>query len=1740
MLFSNWLRNRKKSLKRWIALRQERRQRSTTHPLIRTLLCLEVLEDRITPSSFQSLYSFTGGNDGKVPEGTLMVDRNGNLDGTTSAAGANGFGTVFRLNPSSNVLTTLHSFSTSSGYLTYQGVIQDSTGNLYGTTVNGGSDSEGTVFKLSPDGTFTIIHNFIGNTNHSGDGAIPEAPLIMDGKGNLFGTTSEGGTTGFGTVFELSPNGTGGYNYTTLHSFNGSSDGSYPVGSLLMDSSGNLYGIAVQGGADSDGTVFQLSPNEGGGYSFSVLHTFTGGNDGAQPYSNLVMDSKGNLYGTTTIDGPHDLGTVYEITPSSNTFTTIYGFQGPDGYNPTGNILIDPKGNIYGVTEYGGSGNEGTVFELSPNGPGGFDLTTLHNFSGSDGGTPLSGLTADSIGNVYGTTNSGGTNEDGTIFELPGAIAGLTATTANNVPATFSTNTQNVTLTANVISGSTTVNEGTVTFTVLQGSTVIGQATTSDTVSDGQASVSYALPANLVVGAYTIDAVYNPGSDFSGSSDSSHTLTIGPAKVTTTAASPVSATYNTTSQSLLLNASVADASISTDTVSEGTVTFTVKNSNGITVGTSVQGVVSKGKASADFTLPAGQAAGSYSINVSYTDAAGNFIDSGDTAGALTVSSSSVLTTANNISTAYSAKARTVTLTANVKDDLDPKEAVNEGTVTFTIKQGSTAIGTVQGAVLSNGTASANFNLPAGQLLGSYAINVSYNDSLGNFIDGGDTPGTLTITSAGIISTASNAATVFRTSSQSVKLTAGLTNASSPTNTVNEGTVTFTILDGSKQIGSIQAAVSNGLAIAYFTLSAGQSAGNYAINVGYSDGTGKFTDGGDNNATLTIAHALVATTANDGLAIYSPKPQTVALSAAVTDITAPTDIVSEGAVTFTILNGNAIVGSTQGTVSNGIANANFDMPGGLAAGSYTIAVSYSDSQNNFGDGGDTKDTLVIKPANVITAAATSAITYNTTAQTLPLNATITDTSNPTDIVGEGIVTFTIKNSQGIIGSLSAPVIGGTSSGGTASANFNWPAGQAAGSYAIAVSYSDSAGNFTDNGDAGNTLTVATALLTTTAVNASAVYSPNAQTVTLSANVASPGMSSASLDAGTVVFTIENGGTIIGSVQGMVSNGTANAGFALPAGLAAGSYAIAVSYSDSHGNFIDNGDSDTSATLRVAAANVATTASNTSVVFPTSQSVTLNAIVVDTSNPNDTVNEGAVAFTILNGSTTVGSATGTVSNGTASVDFNLPAGLVAGNYTIAVSYTDSNKNFSDNGDTSAILTVDLAPTVTDSGSPKDETVQVGGTAAFTAAATGTPTPTVQWQVSTDGGKTFNNVSGAASTTLTLTNVQASQNGYQYQAVFTNSNGTATTSAATLTVQYAPTVTSNPSSQTVSLGQNVTFTAAANGSPTPAVQWQVSTEGGKTFANLSDGTNVSGATSATLTLSNVQASQNGYQYQAVFTNSLDTATTAAATLSVQYAPIVTTNPSSQTATAGQKVTFTAAVSANPAATVQWQASTDGGATFKDINGAINPTLTLAGIATDMSGYEYQAVFTNSIGSTTTSAATLTVNPAVLPVITVNPASQTVSPSGTVSFTASTSSGSPAAVQWQASTDGGINFSNISGATGTTLTLTGVTLAMNGYKYQAVFSNSSGNAVSFSATLTVNGSASPSSHPQVLNVPPLLALLDQLIGGIETVNANGTETVVYSLFGISLITVNYDSSGNFLSASLFGFSIPNSVWYL
>jgi uncharacterized repeat protein (TIGR03803 family) len=277
--------------------------------------------------------------------------------------------------------TLLHNFGGSGdGINPWAALILDTAGNLYGTTTAGGGLSGGTVFELSPKGngdwSYKILHAF---NRSGGDGRFPYGSLVFDAAGNLYGTTFLGGLQGRdkGTVFELSPQAGGKWEETILHSFDpGAGDGADLYGSLIIDAAGNLYGTTYGGGLNAnngDGTVFELSPQAGGDWTEKILHNFNQSNDdGAEPAAGLIFDSAGNLYGTTRLGGSDGYGTVFELTPQnagSWTETILHNFSANgDGSEPYGNLIFDGAGNLYSTTNAGGTQSDGlgTVFEITP------------------------------------------------------------------------------------------------------------------------------------------------------------------------------------------------------------------------------------------------------------------------------------------------------------------------------------------------------------------------------------------------------------------------------------------------------------------------------------------------------------------------------------------------------------------------------------------------------------------------------------------------------------------------------------------------------------------------------------------------------------------------------------------------------------------------------------------------------------------------------------------------------------------------------------------------------------------------------------------------------------------------------------------------------------------------------------------------------------------------------------------------------------------------------------------------------------------------------------------------------------------------------------------------------------------------------------------------------------------------------------------------------------------------------
>jgi uncharacterized repeat protein (TIGR03803 family) len=345
----------------------------------------------------------------------LLLDKKGNLYGTAYAGANDNSGSVYMV-AKDGTATVLHSFSGEDGEYPYAGLIADTSGNLYGTTTEGGQANQGTIFQLAPDGTETVLYSFQDGT----DSSNPWKDLIADKSGNLYGTSSGvyGGT--YGAVFKLAPNGT----LTLLHTFTNGSDGAYPFSGLIFDKKGNLYGTAQNAG-DFDcgssggcGTVFEISAKG----TFKVLHAFDGGTDCNAPDDSLIEDKSGNLYGTTYYGGNTGYGCIFKVASGGSSETVLYSFKGTgdDGEYPLGQLVADSAGNFYGTTYYGGVNGDGTVFKLTPGGK----ETILHSFAGgSDGAYPYAGLTVGKKGELFGTTKYGGGDANctygyGTVFEI--------------------------------------------------------------------------------------------------------------------------------------------------------------------------------------------------------------------------------------------------------------------------------------------------------------------------------------------------------------------------------------------------------------------------------------------------------------------------------------------------------------------------------------------------------------------------------------------------------------------------------------------------------------------------------------------------------------------------------------------------------------------------------------------------------------------------------------------------------------------------------------------------------------------------------------------------------------------------------------------------------------------------------------------------------------------------------------------------------------------------------------------------------------------------------------------------------------------------------------------------------------------------------------------------------------------------------------------------------------------------
>ena len=430
--------------------RQSRISSTTYRVLMTALSAVALFTAAARAQTFQVLHTFTGGAAGAYPSTGLVFDRAGNLYGATSHGGdytsscnylgyQTGCGLVYKMSHRGSgwIFSVLASFDGANGYVPGQNITVAPDGSLYSTTIYGGSgDCDdfypgcGTVFQLQPPVTFChsvscawIVHDLYQFQGAPSDGAFPEGgSLTFDSAGNIYGTTYGGGIYNAGTVYELSPTANG-WTKSVLYNFSGLNDGGYPAGGVVFDNAGNLYGVTYLGGVDGySGVVYQLTHTESG-WTETVIHSFQPQTDGREPLGNLVTDGSGNLYGTTTQNGPNGGGTVWEMSPGNGawSFSVLYSFTGGGG--PAGGPLIDGSGNLYGATANDGAYEYGSVFKLSPVN-GGWSYTDLYDFTGgSAGGLPGSALVMDAAGNLYGAAGVGGSSQNcpsgcGTVWEI--------------------------------------------------------------------------------------------------------------------------------------------------------------------------------------------------------------------------------------------------------------------------------------------------------------------------------------------------------------------------------------------------------------------------------------------------------------------------------------------------------------------------------------------------------------------------------------------------------------------------------------------------------------------------------------------------------------------------------------------------------------------------------------------------------------------------------------------------------------------------------------------------------------------------------------------------------------------------------------------------------------------------------------------------------------------------------------------------------------------------------------------------------------------------------------------------------------------------------------------------------------------------------------------------------------------------------------------------------------------------
>jgi uncharacterized repeat protein (TIGR03803 family) len=962
------------------------------------------LSDAITGYSPTVLASFNG-TDGEGSIAGLITDAAGDLFGTTQEGGASGDGAVFEIAKSgsgySSTPTVLASFSSTNGPYLEGGLIMDAAGDLFGTTNQGGANHDGIVFEIVKSGSsYSSAPTTLASFN-STNGAYPMGNLIMDAAGDLFGTTSSGGTYGDGTVFEIVKSGSS-YSSTptVLASFN-STDGKLPASGLIMDAAGDLFGTTENGGASSGGTVFEIVKS-GSSYSSTptVLVSFNVTN-GADPYSSLIMDAAGDLFGTTIYGGASNDGTVFEIAKSgsgySSTLTVLASFNGTNGASPQDSLIMDAAGDLLGTTVGGGTGGDGTVFEIAKSGSGYSSAPTiLTSFNSTDGIAPGGSLIMDAAGDLLGTTDQGGANGDGEVFELaalsptPIATVDGTTTVINTDPpvpptvtitsAAEASNVANQTITGTVTTDAVVVGQ---TITLTDNGTTLGTATVQ---SNGTFSATVTLPNQ---GTNSIVATVTDSLGLSGSS-AAVADTLDNIVPTVTISSTAEAS-NVAAQTITGTV----ASGGTATVVGQTVALT---DNGATLGTAT--VRSNGSFMASVTLPN---QGTNSIVATITDSYGN-----------TGSSAAMVDTLDNI-------APTVTLTSAAEASKTATQTIT-GTVTSSgtaAVVGQTVTLTDNGATLGTATVAANGSFSTSVTLpsqGTNAILATVTDSYGNIgssavvVDTLDNIApTVTLTSA---SEASNVATQTIT---------GMVTSGGAATVVGQ---TVTLTDNGMTLGTATVQ-SNGFFTTSVTL---PNQGNNSIVAVVTDSYGNT---GSSAAVVDTLNNMAPTVTISSAAEASKNAlQTIAGTVA----SAGTAAVVGQTVTLT---DNGVTLGTATVASNGSFSTSVTLPN---QGTNSIVAVVTDSFGNVGTSAAVVDTLdnIASKVTINSAAEASKIATQTISGTVASGGTAA-------VVGQ---TVTLTDNGMTLGTATVQ------SNGTFSATVTLPN---QGSNSIVATVSDSYGN-----------------------------------------------------------------------------------------------------------------------------------------------------------------------------------------------------------------------------------------------------------------------------------------------------------------------------------------------------------------------------------------------------------------------------------------------------------------------------------------------------------------------------------------------------------------------------------------------------------------------------------------------------------------------------------------------------------